>query len=103
MSDPATGQMYYTGGYRNSQKKRRKRAPGEVGEYKFELEKRAPTVPWMQVLDASTGEKNATWLTGAGRGPTLLYGTLQYVRYGKKGILVGFGGVDVRLSCSEWM
>ncbi|EPS44696.1 hypothetical protein H072_1312, partial [Dactylellina haptotyla CBS 200.50] len=97
-SDPATGTMYYTGSYRNSQKRRRRKrrtlGSGGVGEYEFELDKRAPTRPWMQILDASRGDGNATWLSGAGRGPTLLYGTLQYVRYGKKGILVGFGGVD---------
>ncbi|KAF3936105.1 hypothetical protein ABW20_dc0109653 [Dactylellina cionopaga] len=101
-SDPATGRMYYTGSYRNSQKRRRrKRREREenllelVGEeYAFELEKRAPSRPWMQILDASRGDNNANWLTGVGNGPTLLYGTLQYVRYGKKGILVGFGGVD---------
>ncbi|KAK6499828.1 hypothetical protein TWF481_010186 [Arthrobotrys musiformis] len=80
--------MYYTGSYRNSQKRKRKR--GEEGA----LEKRAPTRPWMQILDASEGDDKVKWLEGAGRGPTLLYGTLQYVRYGKKGILVGFGGVD---------
>ncbi|KAK6531146.1 hypothetical protein TWF281_007970 [Arthrobotrys megalospora] len=97
-SDPATGLMYYTGSYRNSQKKKRRRDGGYlidggvVGEYA--LEKRAPTRPWMQILDASEGDDKLKWLEGAGRGPTLLYGTLQYVRYGKKGILVGFGGVD---------
>ncbi|KAF3179662.1 hypothetical protein TWF106_002862 [Orbilia oligospora] len=95
-SDPATGMMYYTGSYRNSQKKR-KRSWGWLTGGKEEenvLERRAPTRPWMQVLDASEGDDKAKWLEGAGRGPTLLYGTLQYVRYGKKGILVGFGGVD---------
>ncbi|KAK6356192.1 hypothetical protein TWF718_000564 [Orbilia javanica] len=95
-SDPATGTMYYTGSYRNSQKKRKRRWGGLIGgreEYNT-LEKRVPTRPWMQILDTSGGDDNAKWLEGAGRGPTLLYGTLQYVRYGKKGILVGFGGVD---------
>ncbi|RVD84105.1 uncharacterized protein DFL_005873 [Arthrobotrys flagrans] len=95
-SDPATGRMYYTGSYRNSQKKRKRRWGGLIGggEEENVLEKRAPTRPWMQILDASEGDDKAKWLEGAGRGPTLLYGTLQYVRYGKKGILVGFGGVD---------
>lgn len=87
-SDPANGMMYYTGSYRDSQK-RRKRKRGKSG-----LGERAPERPWLQMLDASRpGEEK--WLEGAGDGPTLLYGTLQYVRYGKKGILVGFGGVDV--------
>ncbi|KAK6363443.1 hypothetical protein TWF730_000874 [Orbilia blumenaviensis] len=95
-SDPATGLMYYTGSYRNSQKRKRRDIDGPINGAveEFALEKRAPTRPWMQILDASEGDDKAKWLEGAGRGPTLLYGTLQYVRYGRKGILVGFGGVD---------
>ncbi|KAF3926541.1 hypothetical protein AA313_de0200729 [Arthrobotrys entomopaga] len=95
-SDPATGRMYYTGSLKNSQKKRKvKRTLGDVEkEEGYGVVKRAPSVPWVQILDASRGDYSANWVGGAGGGPTLLYGTLQYVRYGKKGILVGFGGVD---------
>ncbi|KAF3913185.1 hypothetical protein AA313_de0205365 [Arthrobotrys entomopaga] len=52
------------------------------------------TQPWLQILDASRGDMNAKWLTGAGGGPDLLYSSMNYVRYGKKGILVAFGGFD---------
>ncbi|KAJ6259317.1 hypothetical protein Dda_6217 [Drechslerella dactyloides] len=108
-NDPATGRMYYTGSYRNSQAgKKRKRdleprwdARPTIGDsaampenVKRELARRAPTVPWLQVLDASEGDQAAKWLTGTGNGPTLLYGVLTYVRYGKKGALIGFGGVN---------
>ncbi|KAK6544630.1 hypothetical protein TWF694_001319 [Orbilia ellipsospora] len=93
-SDPATGRMYYSGSLRNSQKRKVKRTLGDVEGEGYGVVRRAPSVPWVQILDASGGDFNASWVGGAGGGPTLLYGTLQYVRYGKKGILVGFGGVD---------
>ncbi|KAK6332344.1 hypothetical protein TWF696_003062 [Orbilia brochopaga] len=104
-SDPGTGRMFYIGGYRNSQKKRKRKRELDTGltignsvampeNVKRELAERAPTIPWMQILDASEGDDKAKWLPGSGGGPTLLYGQLNYVRYGKKGILVGFGGID---------
>lgn len=75
ISNPATGQSYYTGNPSSG------------------LARRSPSSPWLQILDSSTS--NIQWLAGGGGGPLLSYAAMVYVRAGKAGILVAFGGVDV--------
>lgn len=77
VSNPATGMSFYTG-------------VQDKG-----LGKRDVTVPWVQVFDSSTSA-DVKWLTGAGGGPQFSEAQMVYIRSGKEGVLIAFGGVDVR-------
>ena len=80
-SNPATGQSWY------------------VGASSSGLAKRSASLstPSPQILDSST-PSNISWLPGASDGPQLSAATMVFVRAGKAGILVAFGGVNVSAS-----
>ncbi|KAK6529091.1 hypothetical protein TWF694_004309 [Orbilia ellipsospora] len=78
-SDPSSGRMFYTGHFEGT----------EGSDTSPPTAKR----PWLQILYEDGRNNTVTWLEGAGGGPELYGAAMHYLRYGKEGILVAFGGL----------
>jgi hypothetical protein len=81
-SIPATGQSFYTGGF----------GIGVNGTY--------PGIVSFDSNDGSTQDPQWNFLTGGPTGispPSVLKGSMSYIRRGQSGVLIVFGGFDVRL------
>ncbi|KAF3924705.1 hypothetical protein AA313_de0207222 [Arthrobotrys entomopaga] len=81
-SDPSTGRMFYTGHFE--------------GENDTNTSPPSSKSPWMQILYEDSKTDEVKWLEGAGAGPGWGGAAMHYLRYGKEGVLIAFGGTLVR-------
>ncbi|KAK6541490.1 hypothetical protein TWF694_007299 [Orbilia ellipsospora] len=92
-SDPVTGRMFYAGTYDGTTEEMDNKGRG-----------------WLEILETDhrtpkeTSGENITprWVNRVDNGPSLVGSALNYLRYGKQGVLVAFGGSDYNVTTNSY-